>query len=68
MEMTQKVYNLEHQLEQAKKDLDKQKFRLRNIASDDRKVCFDTSFPSYKSLMACFEFLGPAAHSCLIHR
>ncbi len=62
VEMTQKVHNLEQQLEQAKTDLDKQKFSLRNIASDDHKVCFYTSYPSYKSLMACFEFLGPAAH------
>ena len=62
MVITEKVHNLEQQLEVTKKEVEKQKFRLQNIASDDGKVFFYTGFPSYKSLMACFEFLGPAAH------
>lgn len=60
--LVERVSNLEEQLEETKKDIDKQKFRLQNIADDDSKICFYTGFPSYKSLVTCFEFLGPAAH------
>ena len=43
------------------------RFSLESIASDDVKVAFYTSFPSYQHLRICFDFLGPAA-SKLIYR
>ena len=36
-------------------------FRLSSICNDDSKIAFYTGFPDYKTLMACFNFLGPAA-------
>ena len=38
-------------------------FRLSNIEHDDRKVQFYTGFPNYRTLKACYDFLGPAVNS-----
>ena len=63
--LNERVCILEKQVEKAMKDIDNQKFRLCNIVDDNSKICFYTGFPSYKSLLACFDFLGPAAHQLL---
>ena len=55
-----KILELEQQLKDLKLKLDKQKFCLTNICSDDSKVAFYTGFPSQSSLQACYNFLGPA--------
>ena len=60
--LTTKVEILEQQLEMTKQTLDRQKFRLSNIADNDKMVAFYTGFPSYACLKACFNFLGPAVH------
>ena len=60
--MKEYIRILEKQVEKAMKDMNNQKFRLCNIVDDDSKRRFYTGFPSYKSLLACFKFLGPAAH------
>ncbi len=31
----------------------------------DSRISFYTDFPSYASLMTCYEFLGPAVHSLM---
>ena len=38
-------------------------FWLSNIEHDDRKVQFYTGFPNYRTLKACYDFLGPAVNS-----
>ena len=35
-------------------------FRSSSIYNDDSKIAFYTGFPDYKTLMTCFNFLGPA--------
>ena len=60
--LTTKVEILEQQLELTKQTLDRQKFRLSNMADNDKMVAFYTGFPSYACLKACFNFLGPAVH------
>ena len=35
-------------------------FRIEDIQSDDKLLCFYTGFTSFKIFMAFFEFLGPA--------
>ena len=37
-------------------------FSLSNIKDDDSKISFYTGFPSYATLTACHEFLGPAVN------
>ena len=43
--------------------LEKYCFRLSSICSDDNKIAFYTGFDDYKTLIACFKFLGPAVNS-----
>ncbi len=50
------------ELQEARSELKKQKFRLTSIADSDIKVCFYTGFPSYSALKVCFDFLGPSAN------
>ena len=49
-----------------KKDLEyylvKERFRLANFKGDDGKITFHTGFPSYDSLSAFYDFLGPAVN------
>ena len=59
-EQAQRIDLLEAEVKQIKTNLEQQKFRLKNIASDDKMVTFYTGFPSYSALLACFRFLGPA--------
>ena len=56
----------ELQLENAdlKKKLEASKFWLRNIKDDNKKIQFYTGFPTYTSLFACYNYLGPA-FNCL---
>lgn len=54
--VTEELTQLKHQIE-------RQKFRLANISHHDSKICFYTGFPSYLSLKACYDFLGPATNS-----
>ena len=61
-ELTEKIEMLEDELRMVKSSLEKQRFRLANIASNDKIVAFYTGFPSYSLLESCFNFLGPAAH------
>ena len=37
-------------------------FRLANISHVDKMVAFYTGFPSFATMKACFEYLGPAAN------
>lgn len=37
-------------------------FRLSNISDDDNMVCFYMGFTNYSTLMACYNFLGPAVN------
>ena len=34
--------------------------RLSNIKDDETKVTFYTGFPSFSTLKACYDFLGPS--------
>ena len=38
------------------------KFCIENIANDDPLITFYTGFPSYDSLKACYEYLGPGVN------
>ena len=38
------------------------KFCIENIAKDDQLITFYTGFPSYESLKACYEYLGPGVN------
>ena len=58
-----KVLNLEKKLEEAENKLEEAKFTLSNIKDDDSKVAFYTGFPSFSTLKAFFNFLGPAVDS-----
>ncbi len=33
------------------------------MKSDESKICFYTGFPNYATLLACYQFLGPAVNS-----
>ena len=46
-----------------KKRLEASKLRLGNIKDDNKKVQFYTGFPTYGSLVTCYNFLGPAVDS-----
>ena len=59
-EQAQRIDLLKAEVKQIKANLEQQKFRLKNIASDDKMVILYTGFPSYFALLACFRFLGPA--------
>ena len=64
------VSKLEKALSQLRKDKEtlqlqvmNVRFRLANIAGDDSKIAFHTGFPSYDSLKAFYNFLGPAVNN-----
>ena len=38
------------------------KFCIENVANDDQLIMFYTGFPSYESLNACYEYLGPGVN------
>ena len=38
------------------------KFCIENVAKDDQLITFYTGFPSYESLNACYEYLGPGVN------
>ena len=59
-EQAKRMDLLEAEVKQIKVNLEEQRFRLKNIAGDDKMVAFYTGFPSYSALIACFRFLGPA--------
>ena len=40
-----------------------ERFRLSNMKGDDSKITFHTGFPSYDSLRAFYNFLGPAVYN-----
>lgn len=43
--------------------IEKRRFCLANMKSDESKICFYTGFPNYATLLACYQFLGPAVNS-----
>ena len=61
-ELREKIEMLENELRIVKRSLEKQRFRLANIAGNDKMVAFYTGFPTYSLLESCFDFLGPAVH------
>ena len=63
------IEEMEHQISDSTKEnsvprskISSSKFTIGNIATCDKKVSFYTGFPSYGSLKACFDFLGPSVH------
>ena len=60
--LRQTICTLKQQLTVLEQNLEMSRFRLASIVSDDQKVTY-TGFPSYKALMACFNFLVPGVHS-----
>ena len=53
---------LEKEVEDLKKDCNRMQYRLANTY-DDKKIAFYTGFPSFVSLKAYFNFLGPAVNN-----
>lgn len=41
------------------------KFSLENVGHNDRTIAFYTGFPSFETLKACFDFLGPSVHNLI---
>ncbi len=58
-----KLESLSSEVSELKLKCQERKFSLFNIKGDDSRISFYTGFPSYASLMTCYEFLGPAVHS-----
>ena len=58
-ELEKKLPVLENEM---KEKCDHMQFRLTNISHDDKMVAFYTGFPSFATMKACFEYLGPAAN------
>ena len=54
-ELTERVIYLERQLEF-------KRFRLTNIAGNNNDILFYTGFPNYATLIACYNYLGPAVN------
>ena len=48
-----------------KSKIEKRKFCLANIKSDESKICLYTDFPNCATLLACYRFLGTAVNSLL---
>jgi len=59
------VQSVKNEVSILKLKCQEKKFSLSNIKDDDFKILFYTGFPSYATLMACYEFLGPAVHSLI---
>ena len=61
-ELEKKLPVLENEMRILKEKFDHMQFRLANISHDDKMVAFYTGFPSFATMKACFEYLGPAAN------
>ena len=53
---------LENNIRTLKEECDHMRFRLANISHDEKMITFYTGFPSFETLKACFEYLGPAVN------
>ena len=58
-ELEKKLPVLENEMRILKEKFDHMQFRLANISHDDKMVAFYTGFPSFATMKACFEYLGP---------
>jgi hypothetical protein len=62
-QLTCDVSKLKEEILLVKREIISNKFCLNNIAAlGDHKISFYTGFPSFGSLKACFDFLGPSIH------
>ena len=61
-EMEHRISDLTKENSVLRSKISSSKFTIGNIATCDKKVSFYTGFPSYGSLKACFDFLGPSVH------
>ena len=61
-ELIEKLPVLENNMRTLKEECDHMQFRLANISHDMKMVTFHTGFPSFGTLKACFEYLGPAVN------
>ena len=60
-----KVTQLNQNVASLQKNVLSLKFSLENIGHDDKIIAFYTGFPSFESLKACFDFLGPSVHNLI---
>ena len=61
-ELVEKLPVLENNMRTLKEECDHMQFRLANISHDMKIITFYTGFPSFGTLKACFEYLGPAVN------
>ena len=61
-ELVEKLPVLENNIRTLKEECDHMRFRLANISHDEKIITFYTGFPSFETLKACFEYLGPAVN------
>ena len=59
----EELVSLRNKVESLERKLEEAKFRLSNIKDDDSKVTFYTGFPSFSTLKACYDFLGPSVNN-----
>ena len=57
------IDDLKSKVMELEKKLEKAKFRLDNIKHDDGRVTFYTGFPSFPTLKAFYNFLGPSVEN-----
>ena len=59
----EEIDDLKSKVMELEKKLEKAKFRLDNIKHDDGRVTFYTGFPSFPTLKAFYDFLGPSVEN-----
>jgi len=53
------IKELKEQITRLEEDIVASRFCIENAAKNNQLIIFYTGFPSYESLKACYEYLGP---------